>query len=221
MNMLFKYLDKPINLDDNKAKLLVIENQILFRNTMINLYKNNEDEMFLFSKNFEPVDYGKNVRFIADVLNCNYSDKKLINKIYGDMESIINTQFMPEINELRLLSSSLCGRLSEKFDYDFDFCDNIETSAFLKLFSFTPKNDMNESVEKILRYCKLLNTYLGIKCFIFFNIFIYFSMEEIEKLLDSVTAFGYNFIDIENRLPQQLTQKEEVFIIDESLCQIS
>jgi len=110
--------------------------------------------------------------------------------------------------------------LAKEYDFDFYFCNNIETSAFLKLFAFTPHNDSENSAERLVRYLKLLKNYLGIKCFLLQNLHLYLSDEEIEMILSSAVAHNICIVDIENSVPAKISKSESLIVIDKDLCEI-
>ena len=143
-----------------------------------------------------------------------------MSKVNASFENMCNVNFFDELTQIREGCNSLCGKLSKEYDFDFDFCDSIETSAFIKLFSFTPRNDSENSTERLIRYFKLLANYLGIKCFILQNMHLYLSESEIDELLRTISAHNICIVDIENSVPKDLSEQEKLIIIDKDLCEI-
>ena len=134
-------MSAPVDFENSCIKLLVIEDKRLFRKTILSVYHNDEDELFVFSENYKPMYFSKSIRFIDDILTFEFADKKLMTKVNASFENMCNVNFFNEINNLRECCNSICESLAKEYDFDFDFCNNIETSAFLKLFAFTPRND--------------------------------------------------------------------------------
>lgn len=220
MRMLYKLMSNPVQFHNSNIKLLVIENKAQFRNTILSLSANDEENFFVFSKDYKPLDFSKSVRFIGDVLFFNLSDKKLMNKINSDLEYLCNTKYFDEISEIKELCTKLCYNLCEEKDFDFSFNDEIETSAFIKLFLFSPNNDSSNIYEKLLLYINLVNKYLGIKCFVTQNLHIYFDDEELSLLYNTLIAHDIYLVNIENVLPTCINSFEEVIIIDKDLCEV-
>ena len=81
MKMLYKYMSETVNIEDTGAILLVIEDKHLFRKTVLSVYHNNEDELFVFSENYKPLDFAKNIRFVDNILTFEFADKKLMTKV--------------------------------------------------------------------------------------------------------------------------------------------
>jgi CRISPR type II-A-associated protein Csn2 len=220
MKVMYKFFSKPLDFENCKMKLVVIENKELLRNTLINLYNDNDEEYFVFSENFEPVKFSKKVVFSDNVLTFEVGDKKLMTKVTGEMEKIGNSKYYTEICSLREALFSLGSRLSEEMDFDFDFNEDVETADILKMLSFTPRNDFSNQTEKILRFMRLMNVYMGIKCFVFCNLHIFLTDEEIEMLYQSAVSNEIYILDIEGSVPTALSSYEEKVIIDKDLCEI-
>lgn len=213
-------MSAPVDFENSCIKLLVIEDKRLFRKTILSVYHNDEDELFVFSENYKPMYFSKNIRFIDDILTFEFADKKLMTKVNASFENMCNVNFFNEINNLRECCNSICESLAKEYDFDFDFCNNIETSAFLKLFAFTPRNDYENSAERLVRYLKLLKNYLGIKCFLLQNLHLYLNDEEIEMILSSAVAHNICIVDIENSVPAKISKSESLIVIDKDLCEI-
>lgn len=114
---------------------------------------------------------------------------------------------------------SLCCELSKENDYDFQFCESIETMALVKLFSFVPADASDDKVGHLLRYFKLMKEYLGIKCFIVQNLHIYLDDSECENLLESAVMHGIYLLNIENSVPKEVSEYEKLVVIDNDLCE--
>ena len=218
MRVVYKYLPGAISFDNNKTKLIVIENNELFRNTIMELYLGNEKEWFVFSKNFTPVVYNKKVRFIGDVLNFNYNDKKLISKINEEIQSIVNDIYYENALRIKEQLVCLCSQITEKMDFDVDFDDNIETSSLIKICSFVLKDDTNSPLEKLLRFIRLMRDYIGIEFFVIQNLCMYFSEEQINDFLKDISLDKLNVVDIEHTVPAVNIDRAEIVIVDKDLC---
>lgn len=184
MKFLFKYMSEPFDFSKSNAVTLVIENKKLFRHTILSVSECDCNEMFVFSENFKPLDFSKSVKYVDSVLTFEFSDRKMMTKVNSFFENLCNTKYFPQISEIKALCVSLCCELSKENDYDFQFCESIETMALVKLFSFAPADASDDNVGHLLRYFKLMKEYLGIKCFIVQNLHIYLDDRECENLLD-------------------------------------
>lgn len=218
MKMMYKYFKSPVDFENKRIKLLIIENRHLYRATVLDLAEENGDELFVFSENSTLIDFGKKIRFINDVLTFPFADKKLMTKINSDLEKSANTIYYSELCTIREACLLLCNQLAQDHDFDFEFCDNIETMSLIKLFSFSPKEDSSDSLERLLRFIKLLNMYMGIKCYVVKNLYSYFSDEELEEFYSNLEALGVNMVILENTVPEKISSKVQPVIVDNDLC---
>ena len=218
MKMMYKYFKSPVDFENKRIKLLIIENRHLYRSTVLDLAEENGSELFVFSENSTPVDFGKKIRFINDVLTFPFADKKLMTKINSDLERSTNTTYYSELCAIRQACLLLCNHLAQDHDFDFEFCDSIEAMSLIKLFSFSPKDDSSNSIERLLRFIKLLNMYMGIKCYIVKNLYSYFSDEELEEFYRNIEALDVNLVILENIAPENISSKVQPVIVDNDLC---
>lgn len=220
MKMLYKYMSEPIDFENSPIVLLVIENKQLFRKTILSNYHNNVSELFVFSEDYKPIDFSKKIKFIDDILTFEFADKKLMAKVNASFEAMCNIKFFNEISQLKESCYSMCESLAEEYDFDFDFCNNLETASLIKLFAFVPRDDTESIMERLVRYFKLLNRYLGIKCFMLQNMHLYLTDTEIVQFLSSVKIHNICIVDIENHIPENISGLENLVIIDKDLCEI-
>ncbi len=218
MRVKYKYLPEPFSFADKSVKVLVIENETILRNTILDLYCDNVNESFIFSKNYMPVDYAKSARFIGDILNVSLNDKKIINKMNAELEDLANTKYFLKLNEIKedLLSFSM--ELSSEMNFDVDSNDNIETSALLKLCSFRPRDDASYPLEKLLRLMLLMKTYLGVSIFLISNLYLYYSVNDTDEFFKTLIYNNIMLIDIEATVPDSKSDLAELMIIDKDLC---
>lgn len=57
MRMLYNLMTDPVKFENSNIKLLVIENKIQFRNTILSLQNGDEEGLFVFSKDYKPLDF--------------------------------------------------------------------------------------------------------------------------------------------------------------------
>ncbi len=218
MKMMYKYFNTPVDFENKRIKLLIIENKMLYRATVLNLFEDNQNELFVFSENSTPLDFSKKIKFINDVLTFPFSDKKLISKVNSDLEKITNTTYYLELCNIKETCLLLCNKLSEYTDFDFDFNDNIETISLIKLFSFSPKDDSSSKIERLLRFIKLYNAYIGVKCYVIKNLYSYFTEEELNEFYNNIESMDVNLVILENTVQDTISDKVQTIIVDNDLC---
>lgn len=221
MMISYKYLAEPMVFDNKNINILVLENKAVFREAYLSLSSNEENNGFVFSENFEPLDFQKNVCFVQNALLFDFKNKRLQNKINSDMAQMINEVYFVEFEKLQSLLSQLVCKFSENFDFEFFSSAEITPQSIVKFLSFEPKFDNADSpLDNLLFYIELFSKYLDIKCFVTFDLFVYYDSNELSELFKSLKLKNIFLLDIENKAPCCKTDDFVVSIVDVSLCSI-
>lgn len=221
MMISYKYLAEPMVFDNKNINILVLENKTVFREAYLSLSSDEENNGFVFSENFEPLDFQKNVCFVQNALLFDFKNKRLQNKINSDMAQMINEVYFVEFEKLQSLLSQLVCKFSENFDFEFFSSAEITPQSIVKFLSFEPKFDNADSpLDNLLFYIELFSKYLDIKCFVTFDLFVYYDSNELSELFKSLKLKNIFLLDIENKSPCCKTDDFVVSIVDESLCSI-
>ncbi len=218
MMLMCRYFDAPVDFTNKNVKILAIENKELFRKVITSLHNENEDEFFVFSEDYKPLSFKKFVRFLDALITFSFADKKMMTKVLEDFDRMSNIKYAQELWTIRQGCVDLCEKLAQEYEYDFDFCDEIESLALIKLFNFTPRDDTSSFVEKLTRYFKLMRKYIGIRCFVIMNMHMYLTDEEIAEICSFTKQNEICVLDIETTAPQNVLRDEQLIIIDKDLC---
>lgn len=175
----------------------------------------------MFSENFEPLDFKKDICFIKNSLLLDFKEKRLQTKINSDMAQILNEVYFNEFEKLQSSFSQLVFKFAENFDFEFFSSAEITPQSVVKFLSFEPKINVFESpLDNILFYLELFKKYLNIKCFVTFDLFIYYDSDELTELFKSLKLKNIFLLDIENKVPDYEIEDIFVPVVDKSLCSI-
>lgn len=216
----FEYLKNEIVFDDEKIQLLVIENKELFRNVLLTFEQENADDMFIFSDNLSPFEFSKYGYFIHTPLFVDFQNKKLVSKLNSFLAEAANNEFQQELACLKSNIMSFAEQLGNFSDYDFKWCDDIDTSSLVKLLQFRIDCRSQSPLELFVTYVLLLSKYLGIKIFVVTNLHMYFTDSELEEAYKTLLLNHINLLDVEPSAPNYCNAIESVHIIDSDLCYI-
>ena len=107
----------------------------------------------MFSENFEPLDFKKDICFIKNSLLLDFKEKRLQTKINSDMAQILNEVYFNEFEKLQSSFSQLVFKFAENFDFEFFSSAEITPQSVVKFLSFEPKINVFESpLDNILFY---------------------------------------------------------------------
>ena len=221
MMISFKHLSRPMSFNNTNVNVLVLENKKVFRDAFLFLSSNDENSAFVFSENFEPLDFNRDICFIKNSLLLDFKEKRLQTKINSDMSKILNEVYFDEFEKLQYDFSQIIFKFSENFDFEFFSSAEITPRSIVKFLSFEPKCDITESsLDNLLFYLELFKKYLNIKCFVTYNLFVYYEFDELKELFKSLKLNNILLLDIENKVPDYSMDDIIISVVDNSLCSI-
>lgn len=214
--------DIVCELDESRIMSVVIENQIMFRNIITDIYEQikGHDGIFVLSENFTPLDIRKNADLISTLIPFEVNQKEMINKLYTDLKNkAVDENSYQQTQELFSAISKYLFELSAITDNElsFDFPDDI--SGILKMFNVRINDKDMALHEKLLEYMLAAEKLKGTKVFITVNLRSYITDEQTELLFKSVLLHKIHMICIENKEYPRL-DTEKVIIIDKDMCLI-
>jgi CRISPR type II-A-associated protein Csn2 len=216
----FDFLANPIELKFDKASVLYIENQHLYRNTIVNFYNGClEESNIVFSENYNPFKFKNNVCFIPNLFTIDFSSA-FMKKIYEDMSEYANTYLFEESANVKSNILSFLEKISCAFDYDFDFKDDVDIVDLLKIQCFKPSLSKENLLSTLLDFIVLTKKYSSVKCFVLLNLHNYFDFSELEIFYKELSYQSINLLVIENKKCFKTLSSEKVYIVDEDMCEI-
>lgn len=216
----FKFLSNPIEFADGEFPVLVIENKRLFRNVICSFENDNEEEYFVFSKDYTPIKFSKYGLFISNVLNVDLESKKLLGKINSYMEETANDEFILELSSIKQNLLTLAEKLCSFCDFDCEYNCDISTSDIIKTLQFKIGKAENTPEELLIMYFKLISKYLKINLFVVKNLHLMFDENELAMIYQELGLNHINVISLECFEPESNFDFESFHIIDKDLCEI-
>lgn len=220
MMVSFDFLSDPIELSPGKASSLYIENQKLYRNTIINLYAECPKNCgVVFSEKYEPLNFKGNICFVSDFCRLDFSSS-IIKKLYEDFTMYACDFMLEQTTALKAEVLKFLEKLNEGFDFDFSFKEELELADLFKIQCLKPKLGNEDIPENILDFVKFMKKYTSFKCFIFLNLHSFLTPDELEIFLNEIAYLNVCVLMLENKKCFNNSSKEVVYIIDEDLCEI-
>ncbi|MBO5439994.1 MAG: type II-A CRISPR-associated protein Csn2, partial [Clostridia bacterium] len=210
MKLIHPILNNPINWKDNSINSFVIENPIIYRDFIKELYDQLEGSRgkFVLSKDEEILELSKYTEMISDIIQINTENKKIITGIIKELTDI-------SINERHLELTELYRKINEELNeiifssgMDIVYDDINDISQILKLYNVKPNDEKTSLAERILFYMELCEKYQKKKLFVFLNLHSYFTRHELELLFKNIQYSRHNVFIIERydykALPQEI-----------------
>ena len=101
--------------------------------------------------------------------------------------------------------------------YDVVYDPEINVAGLMKLFNIRNRNEDTLLADKVIHYMRLVHSILGIKLFVFLNMKMFFSENE---LLEIYKVADYEHIQLllVEGCQKNILEREKLWIIDRDLC---
>lgn len=214
----YEYLNDTVELSNGKIPVFVIENKKIFRQALRSFLDDTVEELFTFSQDFKPFDFNKRGFFISNVIDLDFQNKKLLNKINLLMQQTAVNECCEDLASIQTLLVNLFDKLNEMYDFEYDSNFEIDYSSILKLFQFNIDTSLRELPELLISYIILLNKYLKFDLFVLHSLYDFFDDNELEGIYETLSLSHINILILSSSKPRHISKFEEIHILDSDLC---
>lgn len=213
---------RQIELDENIIPVITIENKALFRNAVLEIYKQvagGKSGNFVLSNNNQEIKFSNYVDIINDYININLNDRKILTKLYN----LLKNKSLEDYDSFFKISEHITEYVQDLlFGEEFDLVqiNNIDPIDVFKAVSVEIDDSSKGISEKLLEYIYISERFMDTKLFIFVNLREFFSDEEVIQIYNKILFNKTKFIILQSRLIKSLDCREFQYIIDEDLCDI-
>ena len=218
MIMRISNFENDIMISDEYVRVLEIENKELFANIVqsINCLCYNErgkEYIVLIDQNKE-VDFYKDVALIMDILNIDFNERKIINKLYTKINLAMELETKHQIDQYINLSLNLINDLTMEFPFEFTYKSDMGAEDLLKVFNFKLFTEQQTFMEKIFYYIDLISLLDPYKVVIFCNMKVFFSHSQMEEIYKYITYNKVRVLLLEGIVEEKSLAFEKKNIID-------
>ena len=214
---------KIIDFKNEMINILIIENQKFLTQLIEDIINqtNGENGDFVLSEDFIPLDMQKHLEIIIDFFNLDINNKKVLTSIYNKIKKIAyDDENYLKTENFKTEAFNYIETLINQTEYPLILDVQFDISGLLKLFDVKIEINSNTFLEKIIDYMSVLYEFLNRKCIVFVNLMSYLDISEIELLYKEIQYKKYNVLFIENSFRTKIGEYENIYIIDEDMCEI-
>lgn len=214
---------KIIDFKNEMINILIIENQKFLTQLIEDIINqtNGENGDFVLSEDFIPLDMQKHLEIIIDFFNLDINNKKVLTAIYNKIKKIAyDDENYIKTENFKTEAFNYIETLINQTEYPLILDVQFDISGLLKLFDVKIEINSNTFLEKIIDYMSVLYEFLNRKCIVFVNLMSYLDISEIELLYKEIQYKKYNVLFIENSFKTKIGEYENIYIIDEDMCEI-
>lgn len=215
-------VDKVFEFDDFPVYEWVIESETLFLEYVQELYRQSKgvDGAFILSETEKELDFEKNVEMVMNPLELDCNDKKILTKLYTQLEEIAIGEKMHERTQSFFQEmQNYMLQLDQESEYILDVSYDIDVANFLKAMKLKLEMTGETFLEKIATYMKLVHHLLKKKLMIFVHLRSYLTEVELIQLLELAKYLNVSILLIESS-QKSLIKGNGLCIIDADRCEI-
>lgn len=224
MKLAHPELSLCMDFDEAKTdvQVCVIESPIRWREIQkeLLLQYNGGDGQWVLSERDKELSIEKKVEMIYNPLQLEENQRKMLTAFIKSLaEKAVSEVHWREGQELNSRIQGFFGKLET--EYPFDFCINpeLDFTALAKAMGLQIETQYDTDMERLLQYCLMTKELVKPQLFIFWNLRMYFSEEEMELFYAEIRRRGWKVLLIEHLLEYRLPG-EKWYIIDKDNCEI-
>lgn len=209
-------------LDDNVVTEWVIEAPEEFTRYVQELYMQCEGAAgdFVLSDGEKELGIAKNVEFLDSVLDLDVNERKILGKLYADLEQLAYSEkFVVRTQEMIQYLRTYIFELEQETDFMLDVDDGVDMSAIFKGNGVKLETVGTGILEKIVHYIKVVRLLLKKQVFVFVNVRSYLTVRQVEQLIKEAAYQEVQILLIENVMGD-CVNSERRCIIDSDKCEI-
>ena len=209
-------------LDDNVVTEWVIEAPEEFTRYVQELYMQCEGAAgdFVLSDGEKELGIRKNVQFLDSVLDLDANERKILGKLYADLEQLAYSEkFVVRTQEMIQYLRTYIFELEQETDFMLDVDDGVDMSAIFKGNGVKLETVETGILEKIVHYIKVVRLLLKKQVFVFVNVRSYLTVRQVEQLIKEAAYQEVQILLIENVM-RDCVNSERRCIIDSDKCEI-
>jgi CRISPR-associated protein Csn2 len=213
--------DLSVEFEENKVNVLVIESPTVYSKLINDLIMQTNGDLggFVLSEAESILKIDKEIEFIFNPFTVDLNNRKILNKLYQELNSIGNEELIEETYQVHGKIIDYLDVLSNKVPYNLKFNLEMDIPSLLKAYSLEIDESGESLLNKLVDYIRAMHQICRISIFIFLNIKQYLTDMEIQQLYEFVFYEKVNILLLESKFDKQLSN-ECVIILDKDLCQI-
>ena len=200
----------------------IIESPELFARYLQELYGQYAkcEGKFVLSQNIKELDISKYVEIITDPFAVDLNGRKIINKLYTELNELSKTEMMyTKTLQLAQHIQEYLLDLESNTNHILQFNGEMDVTGLLKTMDVKIEDCTEKFFERLVCYIKNVIGVLSVKVFVFINLRSYLTDNQMEELIQEITYQEVHALFIENQ--ERTCLKGGIrYIIDKDGCEI-
>lgn len=219
MRLVYTGYNLEIKLIENQINVITIENTEMFSKIVSDLWSQMEggEGGFILSDNDKILNIAKNLEFIVNPVAVNCNDKKILSKLYKELENMAMEELYENLSKLNSDIVATLDLIIKRATYGLESELQLDVTGLFKLYDVKfPKGELNLA-ERLIEYLSICHQICGIKVFVFLNLKQFMSDEEIDGIYEFACYEKIHLILFEGSFHKK-SFLEKNLIIDRDRC---
>lgn len=224
MKLVYPNNNITIEFEEGYVNTLCIENPKTYAEMVGGLWNqlNGDEGGWLLSEKDKILQVSKYMVGIFNPLDLDCNERRVLGKVYTELNEIVLDKFHAEIAELNGRIVEFLDSLTECVPYHMEVKPELDVGGLLKLFDVRIENSSANLLEHVLDYLRVMHEICRIELFVFVNAKQYFSDAELNALYEFVIYEKIHLLMLEGvYLRKIINPYEKCWIFDKDSCMIN
>ena len=219
MKLIYKAYNLGMALSENQITVLSVENPKAYSSILCDIWNQTQggEGGFILSKEGELRNIAKEVDCIFNPFALDFNGKRVINRLYQELQEQANTALMNESISLNGSIVAYLDELSRQVPYALEYDLDFDIVGLMKLYNVKMECFGECLLEKIVEYLRVMSHVCGMKNYVFVGLKQCLTVEELKQLYEFVFCEKINLIIIEY-IHSAPISGEKGWILDRDLC---
>lgn len=219
MKLYYEPLGLEITADEGQAVVLQIESEHVMREFMHSLWKQisgGEGNIVIYDD--KVVTIVKTAEMITNIFDIDINNKKIISRIYRELEDIARTELIGKTNQFQSDAVLFIENVIEKCQYQIDFDTSLDFAGLFKILNLHLRQDYDTVLENFVEYLKLAHKVCGINYFFTYHLKEILSLDELKSLYEMCSYEKIYLFLLESCNTKKVDENEKTIVVDKDLC---
>ena len=220
MIMKISNFENDIVIADEYVRVLEIEDKALFINIVQSInslcYNQDSKEYILLLDGDKELDFSKISFFVFDILNIDFNDRKILNKLYSSIKTnlFLDDEIRQKLESYHIDVFNLIDSTLLDFPFEFEYKVELVVEDLLKYYGIKLINEGQSFMEKILNLIDIVSLLDLCKLLIFCNIKSFFTNTQMEEIYKYIIHNKLNVLLLEGSSTDLVLKNEKKNRID-------
>lgn len=221
MKIVWSRYGLEVTMRENQINTIVLEDPsafLQFMQTVLQQLEGEEGDLIL-SEEDKILPFSKNIIMIDNPLTINCNEKKILTKLYKELENIVNMELCEKYSIVNTDVVQFMESVMNAVPYHLEMDYQIGVGDLLKAYNVKIATEESDPVERMIDYLRAMHTICNINIVLVLNLKQFYTLEQVQQIYEFCFYEKIYLISVEG-IKSYLTQEEKYVIIDRDLCLI-